>query len=364
MAVRKRIVVLAPSSAYPPTDGGSQVTADICNRLAKYATVKLLTNTQLNHPQNNNLNIVNFFSATRSKYVNLNTIFCLYKLFKTFRPHCCILIQPFYFFPAYVISKLFRTKFVIYSLNLEFNRFSSLGRLWAGMLYPYEFLAYRSTQLTVFISEKEQLSAINLFRLPEERTAYLPHGIVFPSGSHNSAWANNPHQYRIIFFGNLNYLPNRLAVELLVQEIAPRLGQYISTPYRIDIAGSGFEVDKYQHQTLNKLNISFLGFVDDLREFIIGADLMLNPVQSGGGIQTKIIDTVACGVTVVASRTGSLGLPVSVFGKKLCIVNDNDWVGYCESTRDILRHTSRIPTPKQFFDHYNDEKVLEQLLEM
>ncbi len=90
-------------------------------------------------------------------------------------------------------------------------------------------------------------------------------------------------------------------------------------------------------------NIIFAGFVPDIETYFKAADIFLNPVQSGGGIKTKMVEAIAYGTTVIATKTGAAGIDVSVCGNKLIIIPDNDWDGFSKAILDNADNTSTTP---------------------
>ncbi len=95
--------------------------------------------------------------------------------------------------------------------------------------------------------------------------------------------------------------------------------------YKIVICGKGLPNEMNNLKSYANKNIIYAGFVDDITAYFKAADIMLNPVLSGGGVKTKMIEAIAFGATVVASKTGAAGIERSVCGNKLSIVDDNDW---------------------------------------
>src|SRR5690606_37404452 len=80
-------------------------------------------------------------------------------------------------------------------------------------------------------------------------------------------------------------------------------------------------------------------------------DVMLNPVLSGGGVKTKVIESLAWNKTVVSTHSGALGIEPSVCNDKLQIVADNDWDAFANrAIETISKKHNNIST--EFFDYY------------
>jgi glycosyltransferase involved in cell wall biosynthesis len=94
----------------------------------------------------------------------------------------------------------------------------------------------------------------------------------------------------------------------------------------------------------------YAGFVDDIEAYFTAADLFLNPVQSGGGIKTKMVEAIAYGATVIATETGATGINREVCGQKLITVPDNDWTGFAKAV--IAQRDQQAVTPAGYYDYY------------
>jgi glycosyltransferase involved in cell wall biosynthesis len=55
-------------------------------------------------------------------------------------------------------------------------------------------------------------------------------------------------------------------------------------------------------------NVTLTGFVEDIRPLIASAWISLAPLQVGGGTRLKILEAMALGTPVVATRKGAEGL--------------------------------------------------------
>ena len=80
------------------------------------------------------------------------------------------------------------------------------------------------------------------------------------------------------------------------------------------------------------------------------ADIFLNPVQTGGGIKTKMVEAIAFGATVITTDSGAIGIHQNICGKKLVVVTDGDWKIFSES---IIKNASNTDmTPPSYYEYY------------
>ena len=91
-------------------------------------------------------------------------------------------------------------------------------------------------------------------------------------------------------------------------------------------------------------------------------DIFLNPVQTGGGIKTKMVEAIAYGATVVSTESGAIGILREVCGNKLITVADNDWD---EFSRAIINNAGKISiTPQEYYNYYFYGNIVKRLIEV
>lgn len=129
----------------------------------------------------------------------------------------------------------------------------------------------------------------------------------------------------LLFFGKLDYSPNKESLQIISNHIAPALQ---NEPFKIIIAGSSLD----EKCTLPE-NCQYVGMVPKIADYINAADVVLVPLQSGGGTRLKIIESIACGVPVVSTRIGAEGLPIDEVKGLLKVIDDDNWQEFIDCTR-------------------------------
>ena len=170
-----------------------------------------------------------------------------------------------------------------------------------------------------------------------------------------------PANEKILFFnGLLDYKPNLDALKVILDEINPLLLAQPSFHYKIIICGKRLPAELNSLQAYAGKNIIYAGYADDIAAYYKAADLFLNPVQSGGGIKTKMVEAIAFGTTVVSTVTGATGINQAVCGSKLILIKDNDWKGFAKAILDNIQVTS--VTPQLYYDYYYWGNVVKHVL--
>jgi len=141
----------------------------------------------------------------------------------------------------------------------------------------------------------------------------------------------------------------------------PRLIKKYDKKFKILICGSGISDDyKKQLTDLNPEHFIYAGFVENIDEYTQSADIILNPVLSGGGIKTKIVEALGFNKNVVSTTTGAIGVDPNICGTKLRIVDDHDWDAFVDKAIESLDDKSTIPT--QFFDVFSWKSVAQVII--
>ena len=358
------IAVVAPHHFLPPRNGGHWGCYDFCEFSGRMVRLHCICLDANEAPADLSFSVVNVLPSSWRKYVDPVLVFWLYKFIKTNNVKACVVIQPYQAPLAYLACRLARIRFVIYAHNLEFARFRSLGRRLHIIMKMLEKVAYRLSDLVLFVSEHEMAQAVKELKLNPSRCVYLP-PVIPESEARSDVLKTNV--FRIIFFADFSYPPNFNGLKCVVQNILPLLDSVDGFEYKLEVCGGGLDENFAKTSMESRNNVKYLGFVNDIEARIRQADVLLNPVMEGGGVQIKILKTLAAGTTVISSKSGAVGIPPNVCGEKLIRVDDTDWIGYANNILLIERgRMSKEPTPKTFYEHYywknNIPKVVQKIL--
>lgn len=110
----------------------------------------------------------------------------------------------------------------------------------------------------------------------------------------------------IVFVGIMNFLPNVDAVKFFCKDIIPKLKE--KTDFKFYIVG------KNPTQEILKLYdgkyVVVTGTVEDVREYILKARIVVAPLRIGSGFRNKVVQAMACGKAVIATAEACEGLEV------------------------------------------------------
>jgi len=293
-----------------------------------------------------------------SPYIPLSYLLSLRHLVKKEHVNVVMCSHPYMGITAYVLSKISKTSLVSYSHNIESTRFQSLGKWWWKILFYYEKWVLQVSKIVFFVAEEDRKWAVQNYNLNENKCIVSPFGINLQEIPEKSFERRNNFKikYKILenekilyFVGTYNYAPNDKAVLDIIDNIYPKLMAQ-TQDFKILIIGKGLNEKIVSKINKTNNNIIYVGFVENIRDILDSADIMLNPMLSGGGIKTKAVEALGNNIKVISTENGAGGLDSSVCGDMLLISKDNDWNAYVENIISAMKLKTTIPNT--FYDHY------------
>ncbi|HEY5054732.1 MAG TPA: glycosyltransferase family 4 protein [Acidobacteriaceae bacterium] len=193
---------------------------------------------------------------------------------------------------------------ILYSLrelqNGHFGRGNLKHFLAAIMIGRENFPKFAAT-VTVSSADTESL----------QRYGNARNVLTVPNGVDHEWYAPNPaisrkEPPRVIFCGSLSFPPNVQAVEWFVSTCWTEIQRLQSNAEFLVIgknppADLGPRLEKYA-------GVRVVGFVDDVRRYILESAVSVAPMVSGTGIKNKILEAWALGTPVVATPLAVKGL--------------------------------------------------------
>jgi len=170
-----------------------------------------------------------------------------------------------------------------------------------------EKLAYKNADLILTVSESEKRRLISS-GFQKCRIEVVPNGVdtEFFVKSHNQTESRKKYGLEgsqvVVFVGNLEYMPNREAIQVLSSAIAPRVLDEIKDAIFVIV---GKKTDKMKLPRL-----MFTGFVNNVSDILSVSDVAVAPLFHGSGTRLKILEYFSCGLPVVSTSIGAEGLDI------------------------------------------------------
>lgn len=214
------------------------------------------------------------------------------------------------------------------------NASSPLSRLrcWASWQKArrYERDLFRRFDCITMVSELDRLASAALAPELKNRILAIPNGV--DCEANRPRLANNPEAGALVFNGALTYSANYDAMRWFLSDIYPRINAQ-RPDVSLTVTGStrnvnlgGLQLDQ---------SVTFSGYVDDMRVPITRAAVCVVPIREGGGTRLKILEAMALGTPVIATRKGAEGLDV-VDGEHLLLADDP--ATFARLTTELLRN--------------------------
>ncbi|MDB4575703.1 glycosyltransferase family 4 protein [bacterium] len=213
---------------------------------------------------------------------------------------------PYQSFMVMPIAKKNNIPVVYDAHNVEKDRFLDMGSKFKSTLVGFSenylcrnastILAVSDEDATVFRSRYSQPVVLLPNGVDVESFRYMPPDSTLVDKYHLSG------KKVVLYFGALNYLPNIEALKYLVEKIWPEVNKEVDDAVLLIV---GKQPPKWLTSTEN---IIVTGIVEDIMKHINLADIVAVPLFSGGGSRLKIIESLACGKTVLSTEFGAAGL--------------------------------------------------------
>lgn len=134
---------------------------------------------------------------------------------------------------------------------------------------------------------------------------------VIPNGvdlERNRPGMYEPQAERLVFNGSLSYAANREAMRFFCGRVLPLIREE-RPQARLLITGSTQGADL--QGIAGEPGVELSGYLEDVRPAVGSAWLAVAPILSGGGTRLKILEAMALGTPVAATRKGAEGLEVT-----------------------------------------------------
>lgn len=364
----KKVLVIAPYPYLPYFSGGQKFIAQFLQHLAAEVDLTVISVAENDFQLAKNYKTIPLLKRSFTRYLDWSLIKKISNEVKQNKYDAVIWEHPYFAWLAFRIKKKTGIKTIIHTHNIEYQRFQSTGRWWWPVLRAYEKWSFKKADKLFFITQEDKQFAVDTWKIEANKCIDLPFGITIKEYPADKAackeaisrdHAISPGEKFILFNGLLNYKPNLDAVKVIIDTINPLLQKETSFRYKIVICGKGLPEELNSLKEYAGRNIVYAGFVNDIETYFKAADIFLNPVQSGGGIKTKMVEAIAYGNTVIATETGATGINKEVCGDKLVTVTNNDWNSFAKAITDNKNNIAI--TPSAYYEYYYWENIVKKI---
>jgi len=343
---------IVPATLTPKISGFEKSAYGALDALGRIANIICISDTR-SDTKNHTFEIKPLLKPKPRKYFSYRNYQIILNQVKLLQPKSILLEQPFLGIIIYWISRKTKTPYFVHAHSIEFLKFKSLGKFWWPAVKIIEKFTLQRAKGVFFLTQHDKNLAIKKLGLTDANCFVTPYGIPQENivkindeirNSVRSKHGISPEETVFMFLGVLKYMPNIEALELIIQEILPRLIKKFDDKFKILVCGSGISDEhKKQLERIDSEHFIYAGFVENIDEYTQSADVILNPMLSGGGIKTIIVEALGFNKCVVSTKTGAIGVDPNVCNTKLYISDDNDWDKFINLVIDSVENKSEIP---------------------
>lgn len=200
--------------------------------------------------------------------------------------------------------------------NLPFYK-----RLCAPFFIPIlERVAVMLADHIISVSYEDKVAFIKRYNENSKKITVIPSGvnIISKNSLKNREKARvkfgiKSEEVIIVFHGTYTYHPNKEAIDLITDYIAPEIKR---SDGNVKFIVAGKDVPG-----LEEKNIKFVGFVENLHSLLNASDIAIAPLLRGGGTKLKIFDYMGAGLPTVTTKKGIAGIKAKN-GEHAIIVDD------------------------------------------
>lgn len=183
--------------------------------------------------------------------------------------------------------------------------------------------------ITVSRADAEQLQAA----APAARIEAIPSGVdteyFFPLDIYGPAGS-------MVMTGSFEWPPKQHNLRVLLEQIFPRIRDRVPEA-TLTIVGAGVPLELRRFGEA-MTGVRFTGEVPDVRDYVRRAALVLNYLESGGGIALKVLEALAMRKAVLSNGLGVEGIEVER-GRDLFVADGVE--GFAEAAAALLRDPGR-----------------------
>jgi glycosyltransferase involved in cell wall biosynthesis len=302
-----------------------------------------------------------------TKHINPEVILKSIEIILTKKIDVIICDYPWSGINLLAIKFLFRKPFVFHEHNIEYKIKDEIRAKYGKLMKILELVLCKLAKRIVTVSEKDKETLIKELGVNPRKIFVVENGFndkVFYPNSKNTQKIRKKYNIKddpiILFFGKLDYPPNKDAVYKIRWNILPFVLEKIPNA-KFLIVGKKYEFE-IEHE-----NMIFTGLVDNIQDYVNAADVIIVPILAGSGTRIKILESIACGKFVVSTSKGAEGL-INEITKPFLKIAD-DWKTFVDLIVETVEKKEKKKVSKEFIRKYSwgniyrkFDKILEEVV--
>jgi glycosyltransferase involved in cell wall biosynthesis len=195
-----------------------------------------------------------------------------------------------------------------------------------------ETITYRFADVLLTVSEKEKELLVS-YGIKQREIKVIANGVDTEQFNNSTVDVSRVKKRYglencrvVIFVGNMEYLPNREAVEFIASKVAPKVQKEINNTKFLIVGRTASKMELP--------NLTFTGVVKNVAELLAASDVAIAPLFHGSGTRLKILEYFSCGLPVVSTTVGVEGLQVE---KGVHVLIEDDMDEFANKVVELLK---------------------------
>lgn len=237
---------------------------------------------------------------------------------------------PFF---GFELAKLANTKLVCDMHDVDYHLYTTLGKNIETIEEAKELQKIVGEACShIFVMSSFDIPMLHQIGIAQEKITYSPNGVDIYEGD-----VQKKASKEILFIGNMNYEPNKEAVESLINEIAPKVLAEHQDARFIIIGRASSELNTHSSH-----RIQFLGEVDNITPYLLNATIGIAPLKSGSGMKVKMLTYASHALPVLGTPTALMG-----YNENPGFIVENDIPSVTCRLIELLKDPQSLPTRGQ-----------------
>jgi hypothetical protein len=363
-----KIVSLVWYKILPAQFGGQQAIVGFNEALSKKESLICLCSKNNQPSGDESFTTYPVLPNNKWQFLNPITWWLIFSFCKKEKATHLIVEHPYHVIAAWLVKIKLNVTIIHRSHNIEFDRFKLLRKKYWRMIFYAEKWMCQIAMMNLFITNEDRLKAIKEFSIDGSKCLLLPHEIKEKNISKRAqstqlikvqyTIAND--QSIFLFNGTLDYEPNANAVKSIANFLIPELNKTNANFIFIITGRIENKAFEYLLQLANK-QLIFTGKVANIEDYFLACDVYVNPVNMGGGVQTKTLEALSYHLNVVCFENMLNGIEVDLVKDKIFAVKNHNWEQFAEKI--MKANLLKTTTPSAFFKYQNYDNHLPKLLD-
>jgi glycosyltransferase involved in cell wall biosynthesis len=362
----KKIAVIVSYKFTPAESGGQKYILHFLHHISDVFDAYVFGTANNESQKESGFKSINYLLRNPCSYIDIVGFLKIYSFIKREKIGTLIIEHPYIGWMGILLKYLLNIRLIIHTHNVEYIRFKTIHKWWWPILKIYERWVLSKADQVFCITDEDREYMANNLSIDPLKCNIVPFGIQQESTPEDKTYYKdiicNSHSFDnskplVLFNGLLDYKPNEEAVEYIVDEIIPRLNKS-NFEYNLMIAGKNLS-PLLTNKITSLKNVVYTGFIKNIDDYVKAADIFINPVISGGGVKTKLIEALGMNCTCISTDSGALGVVKDVCGEKLIIVEDKNWDGFAKAI--ITASKSEYNIPDTFYKKYNWGSIVSEV---